>query len=438
MKRFSHTLRTALPAVIFIVINAPTMADERPKVASSSKTKSSGDWCKRLSKKPGSIYRDTDNPIIQKFVLTGRLQWQAAYLTGEDTNGYGFSDYHTEVRRFRLGFRTKFLNYFSMSADVNLVDDASNLITPWPGGQKLGWGYEDFDVSLLAFDIKKAFGVDAVDKLSLKYGRHKLAIGTESWESSKRLLTLERSAIADKIYGGALPTGVSIGLEKGDWDLTAALYSTDAATPLGGNTEFLGGWNDGLAYYVSAGYRATKNFKLRFDYIYNNAEGNGLVGDDSLFRFNWASSLAAEYENDQWGMITNLFYGDNGDISNGVLRSNRQGEFWGAVVIPYYWLVEGKLQGVVRYQYQGSSESQGIRVDRRYTRSDHGSVVNAAINRRRGNEHQSIYAGVNYYACDHNLKFQTGLEHEWLNTPGVGTQGEVSTLTYWFGVSSYF
>jgi hypothetical protein len=45
---------------------------------------------------------------------------------------------------------------------------------------------------------------------------------------------------------------------------------------------------------------------------------------------------------------------------------------------------------------------------------------------------------VNYYLCGHNVKLQTGLEYEWLNTPGSGIDGEFSALTYWFGFRSYF
>ena len=438
MKKSIQALRTGLPVVCFGLLQASANAGEPPAITPAPEPVNSGDWCDWLSNKPGTLYKNSENPFIQEFVIAGRFQWQAAYLSGQDTNGYDFSDTHTEVRRFRLGFSTKFLSYFSMKADVNMVQDATNFVTPWPGGRKLGWGYEDFDQAYIGFDAKKAFGIDSVDGLSVKYGRLKLEIGEEVWTSSKDLLTVERSAIANKVYGSALPTGVQMNLVKGDWDFTAALYSTDALTPLGGNTEFIGSWNDGLAYYASVGYQATDNLSLRWDYIYNNADGDGFNGDDSLFRYNWATSVSAVYDRDEWGLITDLFYGDNGDIKNGVLGANRQGDFWGVGVMPYYWIVEEKLQGVLRYQYQGSSESEGIRVNSRYTRADHGPVVNRGINSGRGNEHHSIYGGVNYYLCGNNLKLQAGLEYEWLNTPGAGTLGDVSALTTWFGFRSYF
>jgi hypothetical protein len=131
-----------------------------------------------------------------------------------------------------------------------------------------------------------------------------------------------------------------------------------------------------------------------------------------------------------------VYFGDNGDADNGVNNARRQGNFWGAVVMPYYWIVDKKLQAVVRYQYAGSSEDQGIRTNSRYVRRDHGPVAN--VNSGRGNEHHSIYAGLNYLICGDNLKIMTGVEYEWLNTPGVGLEGDVTATTLWCAFRTYF
>jgi hypothetical protein len=437
MTKSMHATRAGVTALCLGLIQASAFAGELPAATSAPEpAKNDGDWCTWLSSKPGTLYKNPDNPWIQEFGIGGRFHWNAAYISGEDTNGYQFSDTHTEVRRFRLSTSIKFLNYFTVKAYANMVDDATNRIAFWPGGRKLGWGYETFDQAHITFDAKKAFGIDSVDGLSVMYGRLKHEITQEAWTSSKKLLTVERSAIANKVFGSSLPTGLSFNVQKGDWDFWASLYSTDARTQFGGNTEFIGGWNDGLAYRTSVGYQAAEDLKFRWDFIYNDADGKG--GDDSLFRYKWATSLTAEYDQDHWGLITDLIYGDNGGRNNGVIAQSRKGDFWAAVVMPYYWIVEDKLQGVVRYQYQGSENAQGVRVYSRYARANHGPVVNAGINGGRGNEHHSLYAGVNYYVCDHNVKLQTGLEYEWLNTPGAGTSGDFTALTYWFGFRSYF
>ena len=428
-----------LPVVCFGLIQASLNAGEPLPAAITPAVEPSfnGDWCEWLSSKPGTLYKNADNPYIQEFSIGGRFHWQAAYLSGENTNGYKFSDGYTEVRRFRLNAGAKVFNYFTLKAYANLVDDASNRAVRWPGGQKLGWGYENFDQAHITFDAKKAFGIESLDGLSLRYGRLKNEITNEGWTSSKKLLTVERSAIANKAFFGGLPTGVTLNAVKGAWDLSASIYSTDAIFPLGGNTDFIGGWNDGLAYRASIGYKANDCLNLRWDFIYNDADFN--QGDDSLFRYKWVTSFSAEYTQDDWGLITDFIYGDNGGVSNGVLRSSRQGDFWGVVVMPYYWIVEDKLQGVVRYQYQGSQNAQGIRINSRYGRADHGPAVNGnPFAAGRGNEHHSIYAGFNYYLCGNNMKLQVGLEYDWLNVPGSGVKGDGSALTSWFGFRTYF
>ncbi|MGB1129052.1 MAG: porin, partial [Haloferula sp.] len=433
-----HATRLGLPVLCAAGVLGNLHAGDLPSTVIEEPAESNpGNFCDWLSSKPGTLYKNSDNPWFQEFQVFGRFQWQAAYLSAEDVNGYNFSDTYTEVRRFRLGAKAKFLKYFTVKANVNMVDDASNNLAPWPGGRKLGWGYEEFDEALVSFDIKKAFDLGFVDDLDITYGRHKFVLSHEARESSKKLLTVERSAIANKVYGSYRPTGVTLNGGKGKWDGTLGLFSTDALTRrAGGNIEFLGGWNDGLAYYASLAYAPCDEWEFRWDFVYNDADQN--QNEDSLFRYSWATSLSADYDAGEWGVIVNAIYGDNGDSANGIRRPERQGDFWGLVVMPYYWIVEDKLQGVVRYQYAGSEEDRGIRINSRYGRRDHGLGVAAETYSGRGNEHHSIYAGLNYLICGHNLKVQAGLEYEWLNVPGAGLEGDYSALTSWFGFRSYF
>lgn len=395
-----------------------------------------GSWAEWLMNKPGTLYKNADNPWIQEFGVFGRFQWQAAYLDGKDTNGYSFGDSYTDFRRFRLGAKLKFLNYFTIKSNVNMVFDTSNNVSPWPGGHKVLWGYQNFDESTISFDIKKAFGVDSVDSMNLHYGRHKIAMSQEAHISSKKIITVERSGISNKLYGSRRPTALSFDVAKGDWSGTFGLLSTDALTHVGGNVEWLGGWNDGLAYYTSLGYSPCEQWHFGLDFLYNNADVPS--GDDRLFGYKWATSLSGEYNAGHWGFIFDGIYGDNGGHTTGIVRPDRRGRFWGVVLTPYYWIVEDKLQGVVRYQYAGSKEGRGIRVNSRYMRKSHGPTVAADTFSGRGNEHHSIYGGLNYLIAGHNLKVQAGIEYEWMNVPGAGLDGDFSGLTYWFAFRSYF
>lgn len=383
-------------------------------------------WCEWLSSKPGTLYKNPDHPILQELVIGGRFQWQAASISGEDVNGDDFSDTYTDVRRLRLESSATFLRFLKIKAGINLVDDGR-----FSSGGELDWGYQDFDEALLTLDVRKALGLDFVDALTVTYGRHKVNVGFETHTSSKELLTVERSAIANKLYGSVRATGLSSNVVVGPWSFTGAVFSTDEG-PGGGNNEFLGGWNDGLAYYGSVGYRMNDRLSFLWDFIYNDADATR--GEDSLWTYGWATSLAAEYDAGSWGLIVNAVYGDNGDAGNRA-GANRQGDFWGLVVMPHAWLIEDKLEVVGRYQYAGSEETQGTRVNSRYFRAeDHGGAVNGG----RGNEHHALYAGLNYYLCGHNLKVQTGVEYDWLNSPGAGSRGESDAITWWVGFRSFF
>ncbi len=384
------------------------------------------DWCEWLSNKPGTLYKNSENPFIQEFVLGARFQWQAAHISGDDVFGDDFSDTFTDVRRFRLESSTTFLQVFKLKAIINLVDDSR-----FTSGGELDWGYQDFDEAVLSLDLRKAFDLEAVDALSISYGRYKFLMGQEAHTSSKELYTVERSAIVNKVYGGYRPTGFSANVGKGSWSLTGALYSTDEGSE-GGNNEFIGGWNDGLAYYASVGYQANDSLKLVWDFVYNDADATD--GDDSLWTYGWATSLSAHHSREKWGVILNAIYGDNGDASNNA-GSNRRGDFWGVVAMPHMWIFEDKLEAVGRYQYAGSAQGQGHRTNSRYYRAeDHDGMVNSG----RGNEHHSLYAGLNYYICGHNLKVQAGLEYDWLNSPGAGTRGDSDAWTWWFGFRTFF
>ena len=98
--------------------------------------------------------------------------------------------------------------------------------------------------------------------------------------------------------------------------------------------------------------------------------------------------------------------------------------------MPSYWLVEDKWEAVARYSYQGSDEDNGIRTNSRYARRDHGGDVNSG----RGDEHHSIYGGLNYYLCGHKSKIMTGIEWETLDT----TSGDVDASTLWLAYRTYF
>jgi hypothetical protein len=379
-----------------------------------------GDWCTWLQNDPGLLYDNKDNPWIQSFEISGRVHYQAAYVEGTDVNGVDFNDHYDEYRRLRFGTKTEFFRYFTAEVNVNLVDDNRFRQGPF---NELEWGYDTFDEASIKFDIMKAFGGGPFDGIKLKAGRMKLKITEEAHMSSNEIYTLERSGLSDKLGGSeGRPTGVTLELEKGDWDLVFGAFSAED------DADFIGGWNDGQFYYASLKWKPDNDFWMLLDYTQNDRKGNF---DDAL-GYGWAAALSAVYEKKNWGIMGEFVYGDNGgDISAPIPR--RQGDFHGFVVMPWYWIIEDKLQAVVQYQYASSTETQGLQIPSRYIRGDHDNLA-VDVDNGRGSEHHMIYAGLNYHICKDRLKIMGGVSYDDLST----RRSEIDALTYQIGFRTSF
>ncbi len=373
-------------------------------------------WCDAL-KSIGKLYKNSENPIVQEFSVFGRFHYQAAYIDGQDTNNSNFSEDFDELRRFRIGAKAKIFQYFDVLARINISDDDRET-----GGDLDVFEYQNFDEALIGFDIKKAFGLDQFDKLHLSYGRHKFAISHEAVTSSKQLLTVERAGISNKVFGSFRPTGAKLKWEAGDWDGLIGVYSTEE------DDEFVAGWSEAVAYQVRVGHQFNSDFHMSADFVFNDDDNDN---PNQLWEYHWAASVSGQYDNGTWGIAFDLIYGDNGDES---IQSNSEseGDFWGIVILPHYWLIKDKLQAVARYSYQGSERDEGIEIGSRYlARTDD---TNANINGGLGDQHHSYYVGLNYHICDHNAKILAGIEYDDLNTPAGGVEG----FTYWLSFRTHF
>ncbi|MFU8848198.1 MAG: porin [Opitutales bacterium] len=374
------------------------------------------DWFSWLEDNPGRLYQNKENPWLQELSLMGRFQYQLAYVDGEGVDGRSFNETHDEYRRARLGVQGKFLKYFGFRYQVNLVDDNRNSA----GGGDLDWGYHSIDEAYLSFDLKKAMDWDAWDRLRLSYGRHKHLLSQEAHTSSNNLLTVERSAISNKVYQSGRPTGLKLNAVMGDWSMLGFINSS---TRDGADNKEFNGWQDSEFYSLHIANQVNDALMVGFDFTYNDADA---TSEDSVLSYRWATSLHAAYDAGSWGVIGDLIYGDNGG-SDMTANRNRQGDFWGVVVMPYYWLVDGQLQLVGQYQYAAAKESEGIRVNSRYGRADGtGAAPLGDVNSGRGDQHNSLYAGLNYYLAGHKAKVQAGVEYQNMETP----RGDFDTTTF--------
>lgn len=407
----NDSIRIPLALGLALGIQVPAFAGSATTDAATSEPSKQGDWCDWIQSKPGTLYKNSENPFLQYLRIGGRFQYQAAYIDGEDAAGRDFNDTYDDYRRVRFESDIEFLQYFAAEIKINMVNDSR-----FSGGD-LDWGYDTFDEAIFTFDIGKAFGTGPFDSLKLNYGRFKVNMTEEVHMSSKEIHTLERSAIANKLYGvNNRATGVTLDAEKDKWSGTFGVFSSED------DSEFIGGWNDGIAYYLSLQHQTTDEWRFVFD-----AMGLDEGGVDNNLGYDWAFAFNAVYEKDRVGMLSTLAIGEN---SGGT--PNRGGSFHGLVLMPWYWVVEEKLQAVFQYQYSGASQSEGIRTNSRYVRAEHSPGVD--VNGGRGDSLHTVVLGLNYFLCDHNAKIMTGIEYSALETPA----GDVNALTYLVGFRGYF
>jgi hypothetical protein len=400
------TTRLSFLATIALGLHLPaTAGTETPTTTAAAEA---FDWCQWLQNKPGTLYKNKENPILQSFQVGGRFQYQAAYIEGEDVTGDDFNDTYDEYRRVRLESKMDFLQFFSANIKLNMVADNRRT------DEDLDWGYADFDEAVFSFDIKKAFGAGSLDALKLNYGRFKFNMTEEVHMSSKEIYTVERSAIANKLYGANnRPTGVTLDAALGKWSGTAGVFSGED------DSEFIGGWNDGQAYYLSLAHQTTDEWRFVGDFVVNDESGA-----DDFLGYGWAAALNAVYEKDRFGTISTIALGEN----NG--SGDRGGSFHSLMVMPYYWIMEDRLQAVFQYQYAGASEDEGIWTNSRYLRDYNGVDVNSG----RGDVLHTLYAGLNYHFCGDNLKLMGGVEYANLNTP----DGDVDAVTWLIAFRTFF
>ncbi len=398
-------------------------------------------WCSWLSEKPGTLYKNKENPYIQELRLFGRFHWQYAYLDGRGADGLGTRKFNydtEEIRRFRVGAKLGFLNYFEANASVNLSKDLS----PLNGSRDIE--YLNLYSATLEMDMQEAFDLKTFDELELRIGKEKTSQTAEGDISSRFIKTVERSSLSNYV---ATPssTGLFISSEMGAWDLDLGISSGDL------EREFSKFDND-YFYTLRTGYKFDDpSFadKSRIDLrviINGDEEQNTIKNPDSIGSFNqtWVASLSTESRNGRFELLTDLVFGDNGtdydltDKGNPKNNPEREGSFWGLVIMPSYWLVEDRLETVFRYQYAQASEKEGFRINARYSRIA-GKVDNFSgandLSNGRGDRHHSAYLGLNYYLCGDNAKIMTGIEYDDLNS---GSQDVYEGTTLWAAFRMYF
>lgn len=376
-----------------------------------------GRACNWISNEPGTLFDQSENPVMQSLVLYGNPHWQFAHVSGEDMLGNKFSGDEFLLRRFELGARVHFLKYFTASISTDVEDD---------GESKNDESYDSFDYALytsdIIFDAQDAFNWDCYEQCQLRLGYFKVPTNAGWATSSNSMRSIERSSLSN--YASPNDSlGAMISARRGRWDFDLGLFSAD---------EIENGFDSGHGSFWFAHVGFLFGDRQRVDSL--RTDIRLLVNNDSenaeTFQQEWVASWSTVMRRDRWRLMGDLIVGQNTDFDD----PTRRGYYWGLNIIPSIWIIENQLEAVFRYQYAEAEKKNGFRISAHSVRRI-ADQENAHINNGYGDRHQSAYAGINYYICGDNCKIMTGVQWDDLRSKHKDIY---RGLTTWAAFRFYF
>lgn len=368
--------------------------------------------CEKL-KRFGEFYERPESKALQSAKLFLSYQHQAGMIDGTDANRKEFRDGVEEIRRFWMGLSGKFGTYWKYKAVSQLSNDRHNYPDTSSGSYRQ-WGHETFRAANIIFDAAKFWDFESLDSMEIGYGRRTGRMADEWQRSSTMINCLERSSFSNKLWlydkEKGNPLAAWIKWKSGTNTFDTAIFS-------GTYHDYIGGWNDSKVYYASwlGNYSDNSSYELH-EYWLSFYKQVGSINEDRLAGGNdWALAFVNRIANDPWSLHTTIACGNNGDQS----AANREGNFAGFVVMPMYWFKKDKIKLVGRYLYQKSTQSEGLKLNSRYIPLSDARDSAIDLNSGRGDKHNAIYLGLNYYACGENLKLVSGIQHDDLSSNGL-------------------
>ncbi len=345
------------------------------------------------------LYRNEDNPVLERFSLRGELALQWAAGTS-DRGSYGSWELPTDglwdgidVRRWRLGFESK---WFSCIRFWGTID-----ITPQ-------WDPFYSDIYDFAVSYSRS------EELTVGVGKIKSQYFTqENNTRSRELIVFEQSLLVNTLVPKQL-TAAWINGKAGSWVYALAGYAGDY------ETEF-SRFDAGAVVQASLGYDFASALNMdkalvKFDYQGSTSARNS----DGPGRFGSAFSLNTTFQSGN-------FYGYTDFL--GGLGLDSQGDVWGVVLTPTYFLIPNRLQAVLRYQY-AHGDDDGLSLQKRYE----ALAPEIQSTKGAGSDYNAVYLGLNYYIYRHNIKLMTGVEYNDM----TGGQRTFSGWTYLAGIRLAF
>ena len=347
--------RLVLPALLMLLL-APFQAGAQ----TSSQPPKSDDVYKKAWKF-AEWYKNDQNPTVQSVLFTGRFQYEYATINADQGN-------HSEwnVRRMRVGAKSKLFRTLTLHGEVELNPEEA----------------EPFYVRLTDMYLQWSKSTE----FALTTGKQSAPFTMEGATSSKELLTIDRSNLANNMwFPQEYFPGVTASGEVNRWLYHSGVYSSGEM-----NREF-GEFNGSFFTLASIGRDfadglGAKEALLRANYVYQNPD----PGNTFTRPLHHIVSVNFKFEEEKWGVRS--------DVSAGAGYLG-QSDLWGLMVMPFV-NVTPKVQIVGRETYLNSSDPNGVRL---------ATYENIAV-AGRGDRYQEIYVGANYFLYGHKLKLQSGAQ----------------------------
>jgi phosphate-selective porin OprO/OprP len=306
-------------------------------------------------------YKNDGNPVVQSVVFTGRFQHDFAIVDADQG-----SHNESNVRRMRVGLKSKIFRTFTLHGEVELNPQEANPVYSRLTDVYLQWSKSN--------------------DLRVTVGKHAAPFTAEGATSSKELLTIDRSNLANNMwFPNEYFPGVSAAGEHSNWTYHAGLYSSGRA-----NKEF-GEFNGSVFTLAVIGYDfgGALNMEealLTGNYVFQNPD----VNNTFTRQLHHTVSANLQMEDDRWGLRSD-FTAASGYLS--------QSDLWGTMVMPFYNITKN-LQAVGRHTFVKSENPNGVQP----------ATYENRIVSSRGDRYNEFYLGANYYFYGHKLKVQSGVQ----------------------------
>lgn len=306
-------------------------------------------------------YDDSSNPVVQTVLFTGRFQHEFARVSDD-----GAEHEEWNVRRMRLGLRSDFLRSLRLHVEADLNPQERE-----PFFTKLTDAYLEWSPS---------------SDVAVTVGKHGVAFTVDGSTSSKELLTIDRSNLANNLwFTDEYVPGVSASVARSRWDWTVGAFSA------GDEDRGFGDFSGGVFTLASLGYdlsgaTGAEQTRIQASWVWQEPDV-----DNSFTRpLQHVGSLGVFLEDDRFGLRADLTGG------RGYLG---QSDLWGASLMPYVDVGDA-FQVVLRLTRISSSDPNGVRFAR----------YESELLGGRGDRYREAYLGGSWFVYGHKLKVQAGLQ----------------------------